>query len=205
MVVLILSSVPATLRSAVGWLLLAVGASVFAIRLQHEGPYAIPRDGNLLAAVLALGFGVWLARPALQASRLASSLTAVVLLASPVVLFFALYATLAELEEVVVLRTSDGAELRLWVVDHEGMPWVTMPRSKADAHGLTVTDARAELVRNGVGRCVIAKRHEERASVDRTHRLRHEKYRIQRLATSVGLFGRSAGENTVTLSLAPCP
>ena len=29
------------------------------------------------------------------------------------------------------------ADLRLWIVDHANAAWVTMPRSKADAHGLS--------------------------------------------------------------------
>ena len=41
------------LQSIVGWLMLLVGISVFAIRLQHAGPYALPEGGNLLGGVLA--------------------------------------------------------------------------------------------------------------------------------------------------------
>ena len=52
---------------------------------------------------------------------------------------------------------------------------------------------------------MIAKRQEDRADVDRTHRLRHEKYGVQRLATAIGIFGRSAGEDVVALRLEPCP
>ncbi len=194
------------LRAPAGWLMLIVGVSVFAIRFQHE-PYAFPRGGNLLSGVLALVIGVGLIRPWFGANRFVSLLTRVVLALSPIVLFFALYATFAELEEVVVLRATDGRgvtqDLRLWIVDHEGTPWVTMPRSKADAHGLT--DIRVELVRHGVAGCVIAKRHEDYATVDKIFRLRHEKYRIQRLATAVGVFGRSVGKHVVTLRLEPCP
>jgi hypothetical protein len=46
-----------------------------------------------------------------------------------------LYGALAELEEVVVLHAGD-AELRLWIVDHEGVAWVSMPRGKAEGHAL---------------------------------------------------------------------
>ena len=202
----ILLAFPAKLRAPVGWLALVVGLSVFAIRLQHE-PYAFPERGNLLSGVLALALGVALIRPWLGAGRPALLLTRIALAATPLVIFFGLYATLAELEEVVVLRATDeqGApqDLRLWVVDHEGAQWVTMPRSKADAHGLT--DARVVLVRNGAAACVIAKRQEDYATVDKIFRLRHEKYGIQRLATALGIFGRSAGEDVVTLRLEPCP
>ncbi len=191
----------------VGWLLLIVGFAVFAIRLQHEGPYALPRDGNLRAGVLALLLGAGLVRPWLGAVRGAVVITRIGLAISPVVLFFALYSTFAELEEVVVLRakleSGNTRDLRLWIVDHEGAAWVTMPRAKADANGLT--DTTANLLRRGELRCISVKRFEAYATVDRIHQLRHEKYAVQRFATTVGLFGRSAGENVVALRLDSCP
>ncbi len=195
------------LRRAIGWLVLLVGVSVFVIRLQHAGPYAFPRGGNLLAGVLALLLGGWLARAWLGSHRLAAPLGWVALASSPIVLFFALYATLAELEEVVVLKATDRdgrpANLRLWIVDRADAAWVTMPRSKADAHGLS--EARVELLRHGEVSCVIATRHEDRATVNEIHRLRHQKYGVQRLATALGIFGRSADEDSVALRLDPCP
>jgi hypothetical protein len=201
------SRFPLKLWRVVGWLMLLVGVSVFVIRFQHAGPYAFPRGGNLLAGVLALLLGGWLARAWLGSHRLAAPLGWIALAASPIVLFFALYATLAELEEVVVLkatdRTGQPANLRLWIVDRADAAWVTMPRSKADAHGLS--EARVDLLRQGEVSCVIATRHEDRATVNEIHRLRHQKYGVQRFATALGLFGRSAGEDTVALRLDPCP
>ncbi len=47
-------------RAPMGWRLSIVGVSVFAIRPQHEGPYAISRDGNLRAAVLTLAMAAGL-------------------------------------------------------------------------------------------------------------------------------------------------
>ena len=78
-----------------------------------------------------------------------------------------------------------------------------MPRSKADAHALGET--RVELMRDGEVRCGIDTRHEERATVNEIHKLRHQTYGVQRLATSIGIFGRSAGEDVVALRLEPCP
>jgi hypothetical protein len=122
-------------------------------------------------------------------------------------LFFALYATLAELEEVVVLKATDRAgqpaDLRLWIVDRPTAAWVTMPRSKADAHGLS--EVRVELLRQGEVRCMIATRHEDRATVNEIHSMRHQKYGVQRLAAKIGIFGREADESTVALRLVPCP
>lgn len=193
-------------RAPMSWLLLAIGFSVFAIRLQHAGPYAMPSQGNLRAGLLALLLGAALVRPWFGADLRGRILTGVVLAISPVVLFFALYATLAELEEVVVLRAESEAgktaDLRLWIVDHEGAEWVTMGREKADTHGLTRT--RAELLRQGELRCVEAVRFEDRATVNKAHALRHEKYTIQRLATQIGIFGASAAENVIAVRLLPC-
>ncbi len=148
-----------------------------------------------------------LARPRLVGyPRLGTLLSGTALVIRPVVLFFALYATFAELEEVVVLKAIDrnhqAANLRLWVVDRDGAAWVTMPYAKADEHGLS--EVRVELLRNGETRCVQVSRIEDRETVNEIHRLRHEKYAVQRFATSIGLFGREAGENTVTLRLDPC-
>ena len=201
------SRFPSKLQRVVGWLMLFVGLSVFVIRFQHAGPYAFPRGGNLLAGVLALLLGGWLVRPWLASHRLAAPFGWIALAASPIVLFFALYATLAELEEVVVLkatdRTGQPANLRLWIVDRADAAWVTMPRAKADAHDLTET--RAELLRSGEWRCVVAMRDERHETVNAIHRLRHEKYAVQRFATVIGMFGETAGESTVALRLDPCP
>ena len=150
----VLFAFPSKVRAPVGWLALLIGVSVFAIRLQHE-PFALPRGGNLLSGVLVLGIGLALVRPWFGSARFASWLTRIALAASPIVIFFSLYATLAELEEVVVLRVTDeqgdAADLRLWIVDLAGTPWVTMPRWKAEANGLT--DTRAELLRGGEKTC----------------------------------------------------
>jgi hypothetical protein len=201
------SRVLSTVGRIVGCVLLAVGVAAFAIRLQHAGPYAFPDGGNLLAAVLALLLGGWLVRDWGVARGLATPLTWLALVASPIVLFSALYATLAELEEVVVLKVTDqagqAADLRLWIVDREDVPWVTMQSWKADAHGLR--EARVELLRQGELRCVIATRHEDRPTVHEIHRLRQQKYGVQRLATRLGIFARSPNETTVALRLDPCP
>jgi hypothetical protein len=201
------SGSPPIYQRAFGLLMVLVGASVFAIRLQHAGPYAFPRGGNLLSALLALVIGVMLIRLWFGARRLAKSLGWLTLAASPIVLFFALYATLAELEEVVALKVTNQsgqpAVLRLWIVDRDDGQWVTMPRSKADTHGLYST--RAELLRHGETRCVIAILIENRETANEIHSLRQEKYSVQRLATSIGLFGREVGHDTVTLRLDPCP
>ena len=184
-----------------GGILLLVGVSVFLVRFQHAGPYGFPGGGNLLAAVLAPGLGALLLRPSL-----AALLSWAALLASPVVLFFALYATLAELEEVIVLKATDlagqPADLRLWVIDHAGAVWVTMPRAKADAHQLG--ESEVQLLRQGELACVTATRHEDRATTNQIHHLRQEKYAIQRLASSIGLFGSDAAEQTIALRLDPC-
>jgi hypothetical protein len=131
----------------VGCGLLVLGVAVFAVRLLHEGPYAMPRGASRLG---------WLA-----------------LAATSVVLFSGLYATMAELEEVVSLYATDSAgrpaALRLWIVDREDGEGVGMPRWKAVEHSLD--GARVQLLRSGRTRCVEPVLHEDRATVRAIHTL----------------------------------
>ncbi len=196
------SSSSSRLQTVVGWGLLALGIAVFAVRLLHDGAYAVPRGGNLfggLGALLLGGVLVWSAAP--------RGLGWLALAASPVVLFFGLYATMAELEEVVSLYAADGAgqpaELRLWIVDREDGEWVGMSRSKAVEHSLDGT--RVELLRNGETRCVVPALHEGRPTVTAIHALKVEKYAVARGAAAIGLYPGEATESAVALRLDSCP
>jgi hypothetical protein len=189
-------------RTVVGCGLLALGVAVFAVRLLHEGPYAVPRGGALfggLGALLLGGVLVWPATP--------RGLGWVALGATPVVLFFGLYATMAELEETVSLYATDSAgnpaELRLWIVDREDGEWVGMPRWKAVEHSLD--GARVQLLRDGETRCVAPVLHEDRTTVRAIHALKVEKYAVARGAAAIGLYPREARETAVSLRLDPCP
>jgi hypothetical protein len=126
---------------------------------------------------------------------------------SPVVLFFGLYATMAELEEVVSLYATDSAgrpaELRLWIVDREDGAWVGMPRTKAVEHSLD--GARLNLLRNGETRCVVPALHEDRTTVTAIHALKVEKYAVARGAAAIGLYPREARETAASLRLDSCP
>jgi hypothetical protein len=195
------SSSSSKLQTVVGWGLLALGVAVFAVRFLHEGAYAVPRGGNLfggLGALLLGGVLVWPAAP--------RRLGWLALAASPVVLFFGLYATMAEFEEVVSLYATDSAgqpaELRLWIVDREDGEWVGMSRSKAVEHSLDGT--RVQLLRSGKNRCVVPVLHEDRATVIAIHALKVEKYAVARGAAAIGLYPRKAGEAAVSLRLDPC-
>ncbi len=196
------SSSSSKIQTVVGCGLLALGIAVFAVRLLHEGAYPVPRGGNLfggLGSLLLGGVLVWRAAPRV--------LGWLALAASPVVLFFGLYATMAELEEVVSLYATDSAgrpaELRLWIVDREDGEWVGMPRSKAVEHSLD--GARLELLRRGETRCVVPVLHEDRTTVTAIHALKVEKYAVARGAASIGLYPREASEAAVSLRLDPCP
>jgi hypothetical protein len=180
----------------VGVLVLCAGLAAFLVPLQHAGPYGIPGRGlvgGLLCFVIA---GVLLARATPTIAR------GVALAASPIVLFLALYAALAELEEVVVLNTEEG-ELRLWTVDHDGVAWVSMKRSKAETHG--IDGAKLRLLREGETRCVVPRIVDDPVANRRTFDLRQEKYAVQRLAVALGMFGDGPGPETITLRLDPCP
>lgn len=184
----------------------AVGLAVFLVRLHHPGAYAFPAEGNLRAAVLAIALGIWFSRPQSGASKLRRGVDLVLVVAAPVVLFFALYATLAELEEVVVLKAVDdegrAASLRLWVMDADGAEWVNMGRAKALENGLV--DQRVEWLRSGAWSCRHATLVEDRAVVDRNHRLGSQKYAVKRLAQAVGVFGEEVAADIVSVRLTPC-
>jgi len=190
-----------------GWLLLLVGLAVFAVRLLQPGAWAMPRGGNLVGGVGCIVIGVSLLSGRLEGPGLAGSLRWLALAATLPILYLGLYAAMAELEEVVVLEATGPlghtAELRLWIVDDDDGTWVSMGRAKADANDLR--DTRAELLRGGERECVVANRFEDRETVTRIHRLRHEKYAVQRFATQIGLFGEAPAEDTVGLRLDPCP
>lgn len=192
---------------------IAVGVSVFAIRLLQPGDYAIPSGGNLISGILALGLGALLLFLAMspaqgehQGGGARAWLQRLLLAASPIVLFLALYSTLAELEEVVVLHTThiegDPVDLRLWIVDDAGAGWIQMPIAKANAHGLGET--RLEMTRAGVRSCVDVKRFTDLENTRRVHSLRHEKYLVQRLATFIGVFTREPTGNAAVLRISDC-
>ncbi len=191
-----------TARTAIGCGMLVLGAAVFAVRLLHEGPYAVPRGGGLLGglgALLLAGVLVWPAVP--------RALGWLALAACPIVGFPALYATMAELEEVVSLYAIDGAgrpaELRLWIVDREDGEWVGMPRSKAVDHALD--GARLDMLRNGEIRCVVPVLHEDRPTVAAIHALKLRKYAVARAASSIGIYPPEAPGTSVSLRFDPCP
>jgi hypothetical protein len=185
----------AILLMLVGVLALCAGIAAFVVPLRHAGPYGIPGRGLIgglaclaIAAVLLLrGVPLWV--------------RGVALVASPYFLFLALYGAFAELEEVVVLHAPD-AELRLWIVDHEGTPWVSMSRAKAAAHGLD--GAQLELLRAGTTRCVVPRIVDDPVANQRTFDLRQEKYAVQRLGGVLGMYGDGPGPDTITLRLDPC-
>ena len=82
--------------------------------------------------------------------------------------------------EVAVLRTvdADGAphETKLWVVDHDGVPWVRVANPQRKWFERLSRHPRAELIRNGAEQPVEARPQdspEARAALDRRFR---EKY-----------------------------
>lgn len=181
--------------TSVGALTLCAGLAAFVVPLRHAGPYGIPGRG-LVGGLLCFAISaVLLVRGTPAIARL------VALVGTPIVLFYALYGAFAELEEVVVLYAED-AELRLWIVDHDGVEWVSMPRSKAEQHALD--GAKLELLRAGTTRCVVPRIVDDPVANRRTFDLRQEKYAVQRLGGVLGMFGDGPGPETITLRLDPC-
>ena len=196
------SSASSKIHRVVGYVLIAVGIAVFAVRFQHEGAYAMPRGGNLLGGLGALLLGGVLVLPATP--RLLGWLAVAT---SPIVLFFGLYATMSELEEVVSLYATDSAgqpaELRLWIIDREDGEWVGMSRAKAIEHSLD--GARVELLRRGETRCVVPVLHEDRPTVRAIHALKVEKYAVASTSAAIGLYPSEATDAAVSLRFDPCP
>jgi len=193
---------PSKVQLTVGCILLALGVGVFAVRLIHAGDYAMPRSTPLftgLAGLLLGGILVTSAAPAAM-RRIALAL-------SPLVLFFGLYVTMAELEEVVSLHAIDSsgnpAELRLWIVDRDDGSWVGMQGSKAAEFSLD--GARLEMLRDGETSCVVPVLHDDRETVRAIHAMKVEKYTVAQAAAAVGLYPREARETTVALRLDACP
>lgn len=196
------SSSRSKVQTVIGCVFLVLGAAVFAVRLLHAGAYAMPSGANLFGGLGALMLGGVLMWPATP-----RGLRWLALAASPVVFFFGLYATMAELEEVVSLYATDSAgnpaELRLWIVDREDGEWVGMSRAKAVEHSLD--GARLQLLRNGETRCVVPVLHEDRPTVKAIHALKVEKYAVARGAAAIGLYPSEARDTAVSLRLDPCP
>jgi hypothetical protein len=85
-----------------------------------------------------------------------------------------------EQTEVAVLRTYDSEGLsydtRLWVVDYDGVPWVRVAKSERNWFQRLLADPRAEIVRAGIAREVIAHPEdsaETRARIDSAFRAKY--------------------------------
>ncbi len=175
--------------AVVSTILLLCAASVFAVRLGHEGPYAFPGGFDLAAASANLLLGlllVWLGRSA--ARRGSASIRAAFALL-PIVFLLGTVAVAHEIEEVVVLRTFDDRggvlETRLWVVDHDGAPWILTGKDSRHVRRLEARP-RVEIVRRGIARCHLAVPFRDRATIEEVLRRRGEKYTVQRIAFAIG-------------------
>jgi hypothetical protein len=185
-------SIPSTI---VGVLTLCAGLAAFLVPLRHAGPYGIPGRG-LFGGLACLAIAaVLLIRGTPKLARVLA------LLCTPIMLFYALYGAFAEWEEVVVLY-SEKADLRLWVVDHDRFPWVSMSRVKAAENGLD--GAKLELLRDGVTHCTVPRIVDDPVANQRTFDLRQTKYAVQRLGGVLGMYGDGPGPDTITLRLDPC-
>jgi len=120
---------------------------------------------------------------------------------------------LIESGEVIVLHTTDGQgstfQTRLWVVDHQGRPWVG---TTDPSHTTWVARIRAnptvEFEREKVRECRVAIFADDPAVRARVNKLYDEKYRIplygSRFLKIIGGIRRDV-EEQVLISLEPCP
>lgn len=181
---------------------IAVGVGVFAIRLTHPGPYAMPGGVAPFAAAALLfsaGLLLWQNKPRF--------LGWIILVISPVLLFPAIYSIMGESEETISLyaenSNNEPVDLRLWIVDREDGAWVGMPRSKAIEHSLD--GARLTMLRKGEIVCVIPSLTKDSATTQEIHAMKVEKYSVAQIAGAIGMYPLEATENTAALRLDPCP
>jgi hypothetical protein len=213
--VLLFALAPRIRAPVVGGMVLLMGLAVFAVRLHHAGPYPVPGPIDLAAGCTAILVGALLIRPPWRrpAGDGVSWATRALLGLSPIVFVVALVAMGHEAEEVVVLRTTgadgDVRETRLWVVDHEGAPWVVTSLAGPHDADLAATP-RVEIVRGGETQCWLAERHVERETLVTLLQLRSEKYRAQRIAIASGLWQHFEERDDLTriavgIRFTPCP
>ncbi len=187
--------------SLLGIILLAVGVGVFAVRLIHAGPYAMPHGGPLYVAIAAIVLGAILLWGRLRV------LSWIALVVSPVILFPAIYSIGGEVEEVISLYATDSedqpVDLRLWIVDRDDGAWVGMSKDKAVEHSLD--GAQLEMLRAGEIVCVIPALYEDRPTVGAIHGMKVEKYRVAQMAGAIGVYPTEAPPTSVALRLDPCP
>jgi hypothetical protein len=189
-------------------------ALIFAVRLRHEGTYPVPGGLDLAAAVANLVLAALIVLLGRGAARRGSALLRMAFALVPVVLLLGIVAVLHEIEEVVVLRTFDDQggvlETRLWVVDHEGAPWLLTGASGRHTLRLEARP-RVELVRHGTAHCEHAVVFRDRAIIEEVLRLRGEKYALQRFGLAIGfdrIFRsrqRPIESYAVAIRLDPCP
>ena len=186
----------------IGILFIAVGLTVFGIRLIHAGPYVTPTGGALVGALGAIaigGFLTWYGRLGIPFW--------IGLVVGTVATLPALYSIMGESEEVISLIAinTDGeqVDLRLWIVDQGDSAWVGMGRGKAIENQLD--GAQLQMLRAGSYTCVIPVLHEDRPTVRSIHAMKVQKYTAAQIAGAIGLYPMEAGESTVALRLDPCP
>ena len=184
-----------------GVIFIAIGLAVFAIRLSHAGPYALPGGAAFIGSLAAIALGAYLLWP--DKPRF-TGLIAIVI--ATFASFPAIYSIVGESEEVISLYAFDPennlVDLRLWIVDRSDGAWVGMGRSKATTHKLD--GARLDMLRGGETICVIPALAEDRATVREIHRMKVDKYKAAQISASIGMYPSEASENTVALRLDPC-
>lgn len=195
--------------TATGIVLLLCVASVFGVRLTHEGPYPFPGGFDLFVVLACLLAGLVLVRSGPSGSG--RGIRACLFLA-PFLLLGGLVATLHEAGEVMILRTWDDAggvhETRLWVLDWRGSTWHGSGAERRWFQRLSA-HPRVELVRGGVARCHVAVVVEDRDTAREVRRRIEQKHLFGRLLAGLGihLFVRpdDAPDAAIAVRFDPCP
>jgi hypothetical protein len=198
------------LATGAGALLLLCGSAAFVVFPARRG-----FDLAVAVANLLLGLGlVLLGRKTPGAGWGRSLAIALGLASAPYVLLQGLIATVHEIGEIVVLRTTDERavvhETRVAVLDFEGSTWVGADTGRRRWLERLATNPELELVRDGVARCYVAVRVEDPRIREEVFRRIERKYLVGRLVEALGrpLFVRESpapGRASVAVRLDPCP
>jgi hypothetical protein len=184
-----------------GVIFIVIGLAVFAIRLGHPGPYALPGGAGFFGALAVIALGAYMLWPGKP------RFTGLIAIAIATFASFpAIYSIVGESEEVISLYAFDPennlVDLRLWIVDRSDGAWVGMGRNKAITYKLD--GARLDMLRAGKSICVVPALVEDRATVREVHRMKVDKYKAAQISASIGMYPSEASENTAALRLDPC-
>lgn len=184
-----------------GIIFILIGLTVFVIRLNHPGPYAMPHGAAFYSALILLPIGgliIW--------TGTGGFVRRMAVIVAVIATLPCIYSIGGESQEVISLYATDvenqPVDLRLWIVDREDGAWVGMGREKAFNHQLD--GARLDMLRAGRRVCVTPNLNQDQNTTRVIHAMKVEKYATARIGGALGFYPLEATPSTVVLRLDPC-